>query len=395
MPHVRSIRSVLLSLIFCLPAMAQTQPADAPQPVAPQNAPAADQTGPDALEIMRNEFRRQILSELRDLPDLGTLSPQQIVQFSLRERDLEAHTPLAATEKTAKVQIRGLPGHATVTVTVLPNVPTPFLQLIHRNTEHSGAVMVMTSVFAGPTHVQVVRDIQRPDMDISVQLVQNLVARGTEDDDKVVSMYITSIDSQSGLSLLDLRANAPSFSDLQKMHPNAISEYLRPIFRDLGQDTALFGLADAIAWQVLSPLATVDPQIEQQVAQLVRQLDAEEARERESAGEALQQLGLPGVLALLRMDRSTLSPEQHARIDAIVAPYQTLDAEQAKALRLDRRFLLDTMENEDPALRRLALKQLQETTGQAIQFDVDAPREQRKQALQQLRRQLLAVQSDQ
>ena len=66
-----------------------------------------------------------------------------------------------------------------------------------------------------------------------------------------------------------------------------------------------------MAWQVLSDLVPVDPDLAKRVDDLVKQLDAELLTQRESASAELRKLGRPGALALLKVSRQGLSQEQN------------------------------------------------------------------------------------
>ena len=79
------------------------------------------------------------------------------------------------------------------------------------------------------------------------------------------------------------------------------------------------------------------------------------------------------------------------RIDALIGPYRQLPSEQARIMLTDKRFLLDTLESDDPALRDLARKQLQTVLGHPLAFDTQADKDARRQAVEALRRQLLST----
>jgi hypothetical protein len=113
----------------------------------------------------------------------------------------------------------------------------------------------------------------------------------------------------------------------------------------------------------------------ERVKRIVDSFDALEPVAREAASQQLNQLGRAEVLAAARLDRTELSAEQSLRLDAFVARHSAVS--DIAAARRDPLFLIDCLEDDDRAVRAAALLQLRQTTGQPIEFDLDAPAEQR------------------
>jgi hypothetical protein len=103
---------------------------------------------------------------------------------------------------------------------------------------------------------------------------------------------------------------------------------------------------------------------------ILAQLDAENFADRETASRDLEKLGQPAALALMKMDRNSLSDEQRGRVDAFLAQFKTVPPEEAEQYRHDRDFLLDCLFADDLAIRTRALEQLRKVTGKPIDFDV-------------------------
>ena len=116
----------------------------------------------------------------------------------------------------------------------------------------------------------------------------------------------------------------------------------------------------------------------ERVKRIVDSFDALEPAVREAASVQLNQLGRAEVLAAARLDRTELSAEQSLRLDAFIARHSAVT--DIAAARRDPLFLIDCLEDDDRAVRAAALLQLRQTTGQPIEFDLDAPADQRAAA---------------
>jgi hypothetical protein len=112
-------------------------------------------------------------------------------------------------------------------------------------------------------------------------------------------------------------------------------------------------------------------------------------REAAALGARIEALGPAGVLALLRMDRSEWTPEQTARLSAIVQRASTLA--DPPAWRRDIYFLTDCLDDPDPAVRRAALETARTVAGRDVTFDVNAAPEARLAASQEVLRTLEAA----
>lgn len=177
--------------------------------------------------------------------------------------------------------------------------------------------------------------------------------------------------------------------DLRRRNPAAEDE-LRSLLSRVGQEHLL--AADAqTAWQVFAGDVEPTPQVVQQVAALVKQLDADDFRARDDAVAKLRALGAPGMLAMMRTERRALSLEQQLRLDSALEPYKLLAEPAAKARRDDTMFLMDCLMCEDAQIRALALARLKQLAGRELKFNVDAPMAERVQALGAIRTELRAT----
>ena len=90
----------------------------------------------------------------------------------------------------------------------------------------------------------------------------------------------------------------------------------------------------------------------------------------------------------MQLNRSKLPPEQSIRVERILRPLYMIPANDAKTLRGDVGFLLNCLDCEDPAARRLAFTELKKVTGEEIDYDPDAPAEKRRAAGREVRAKL-------
>lgn len=208
-------------------------------------------------------------------------------------------------------------------------------------------------------------------------------------DEDFLSLRIRRTDPQAGRPIfLNLRER--DVETLVRMHPVEVDQYLRPLLRELGQDS-LLPAADAAAAQVLADLLPVDGAAKDQVAELLPFLDDLDFRVRDRALHNLSKLNLKGIAALRALDRKTLSPEQNRAVDLVLAPYNKLPEKDVVRLREDKTFLADCLMSDEINIRRAAIAQLKKVTGRDdLEFDPAAPVEERADALRRLRIAMLA-----
>ena len=165
--------------------------------------------------------------------------------------------------------------------------------------------------------------------------------------------------------------NATSMLELLQEHPVEIRQYLSPILLRLtGRDFMQPGPGDVYGVFTEIPASA---SVAKAVADLLGQMDADAPDRRETASAELGKLGAPGVLAVLRLDRSKLSQEQKTRCEQFVRTAKTRDFDDpADALR-DVNFLLDAMNNPDILVRQAARKALEKLCGHPLDIDVSPP----------------------
>lgn len=177
------------------------------------------------------------------------------------------------------------------------------------------------------------------------------------------------------------------FNVLVRKYREHVETQLRPLVARLGQESA-FAPDPLVAWQVFGEQWRPDAAVSQRVDSLLPALSDSNFRQRDAALEKLRQFGRPGAAVLLRMDREGLSPEQNARIDDVLGPYEQLQPAEAAKLRQDVGFLLDCVYADDVALRGAAMNQLRQLAGVRFTFDATADNWVRATEVQKLRQSL-------
>jgi hypothetical protein len=170
-------------------------------------------------------------------------------------------------------------------------------------------------------------------------------------------------------------------ADLQHIRherPVEVRTYLEPLLREIcdGRNPLRPGAGDV--YRAFESIPADSAALER-VKRIVESFDALEPATRDAASAQLNQLGRAEVLAAVRIDRTELSAEQSSRLDAFVARNSTLA--DIAAARRDPLFLIDCLEDDDRAVRTAALLQLRQAGGgHEVEFDIDAPAEQRAAA---------------
>ncbi len=125
---------------------------------------------------------------------------------------------------------------------------------------------------------------------------------------------------------------------------------LEPLLKDLtGVDWLRPGLADLYrAFDQIQP----DLNVVEKVEDILPRLDSLSFPDREAASAQLAALAAPGVLAAVRVDQDLLSAEQRNRIIAYLAEFTRRNFDSPAAARQDLNFLIESLEDADPAVRR-------------------------------------------
>lgn len=185
-----------------------------------------------------------------------------------------------------------------------------------------------------------------------------------------------------------VKVRASSFRQLRLEQPEAVDEFFRPILQDMQIENLLIP-TDTAAKLVLNDEALQPTDLQATVKKLVQQFNGDDFKEREKADRQLRSLGEPAVKVLKAMDHDKLTPEQQARVAAIVAGgpkgLENLSWEQVQHLRTSIHFLLDCLNSDDGGIRASALAQLEKLTDKKVEFDLKADGETRAKAIAALR----------
>ncbi len=393
------IRMGVLGLAFTASSHAAppaSRPAVGASPDAAASLPKAD------LASLKQEAASQLEARLRPLTSIGTVDVLKVAQFSIVDNDLDIRTQMPTTRGAVRLKLDGIPGEASLSVRQSPVrgiTGVQSLTLIHEDTARADVIDVRTQIFASPQYLQIARDIEKPGEDISISLIQNLPARMARMDDPdaegAVKFYVRAVSEEGAKTTVDIKLSADNITELIRAHPREMATYFEPIMRDLHQASAIFGIEPAVAWQVFATEIHADPAMNQKIQALVRQLGARRIADRQAAVNALRELGPAAAVELMHLDRHTLSPEQNARIDELLVPYQTLSAEQVKEMRNSPAFLLNCLDSTDTRLRHIAFTQLKSQTAEPLTFDADANPQTRARQIERLRAQLLKASANQ
>lgn len=168
--------------------------------------------------------------------------------------------------------------------------------------------------------------------------------------------------------------------ELFNNHQPQVRMYVMPLLDELCVTNPLRpGAADV--YRAFSTIAA-DTDATEKVKALLPALDSDVAADRDAATAKLEALRRSGVLAVLRMDASDLTPEQQARLNALVARNSVWP--DPKAARKDVRFLTDCLLDEDANVCRAAQRTLHDLTGRQIAVDLNVPPAGRRESVAQL-----------
>ena len=376
-----------------------TAPSAAPTPTLVAQPPGATQ--PAEPQPQRQESLAEVklkesaaaAAEALQLPRINAPSVADVVRLKLDDKDLVVSSTLPTTEQ-AVASAPGLPGLTKVTVMRAgPDKDAPLVRFSLENVDFTppNAVSIHTSIqqpVPGQLHLNQDYSLLADEVH-SVQLIQNI--RELIEDEPRVRLYVQ-ITAQPEVNL---RLEANNIVDLRHKFPAEVAKYVDPIFHSLRQEGLLAKVDPKLAWQVFADAYTPPADVVAKATALVKQLDAEQFADREAASKALEALGQPAALALLRVDRTGWSEEQIGRVDAFLAKFKTTDDAEAKRLRKDRDFLLDCLYSEEEPIRRRAHAELQALVGRPIEFDVTAAPEQRLESIRRLRASVGGVPSTQ
>jgi hypothetical protein len=341
----------------------------------------------DVLAVWKRA-KSQNESYQKSLRPLGTLHIQDL--FRLRRTggaielispapDMADNTPMVATfddiAGTAEVFIHHKPG-----TTIIDRFD---LNLMDFPTErHANELHVNVDTDRG--HFMISQSSQSDGTTEQSMLEQFRPAQSGPSNFIQLSVSTSSVNSGQSEQLT---YTSPDFNLFVRNRPDETTKYLRPLLRQLGQEM-VFAPEQRIAEQVLGRQRRVDPNVVNQVTDLLAQLNDSHYHIRSAASTKLKSLGRAAADVLDRLDRTTLTPEQNVRIDLFLAQYDPLSLKEIVHLRQDPTFLLDCLYSDQSDIRWVALEQLRNVFIPTLEFDPEAPEPARSQAIAALRRRL-------
>jgi hypothetical protein len=330
----------------------------------PSTLPATQPTTrpADILQAMRQLEMDQTVRQTASLPSLGEKDINDLLRFSIRDGQLILDVPMAPTDP-ANVRILGRP--FTAQVSLIPRPRFRMMSFLAHDFSSPGAVVVQTQIMSGPIQLLIAQDIEFPAETRSTTLMEQLVKHRPVS----VTMRVQDIINSSGKDIAHIKLSAPTFEELRKEYPSETDKYLRPIFREIGEEADVFLIDRARAWQVLSDEGTGDNRLPDEVKQIVARFDADDYSTRQSAMADLEKLGESAALVLQHADRAKWSEQQRAMVDTFLVHYRPLSDADVKRYRADPEFLLDCLYNPEPEIRQMATQRLEALTGGAFKID--------------------------
>lgn len=293
---------------------------------------------------------------LRDAVAL-TLGADKLLELTskIAPCDGEAYQPLSDDNAIVKVSFLGLGDRAMPTF------------VVYRG---AGASVVRYDLTGGRAlPLTLARSLIAADREQEVQLFQSMP--NEDAGDRAVRLTVTENDAKV------VEVGARDAETLVRKYPGAAARYLRPMLRELGMDGALFAGSAAEAYEVLALDLPADADAKAKVEALLPKLDSDASAEREAGQKALAQLGQRAANVLMTYDRGKLTPQQFAEVDAFLAGFSPLSADEAQTARASADRLASYLSLDDAALRKLAYARLRTLSPNVPAFDPDAPADDR------------------
>lgn len=332
--------------------------------------------------------QRSVSESHATLPIVDAKSVDEVCTFSIQDDHLMVHSRFDKATDRSQVRIAGRPNLSTVQVVPADDgsdLPA-LLMFSDYDFARPGRALSITHVIVNSMNVQIACDSESPRIVENVSIVQT---HEPDEETRGIVFRITQTDAVTNATIINVQLEADNFTQLREKFPDETTQYLQPIFRDLGQELSLFSPSAERAWQVLADTVELDAVKVAEIETLVTQLGAKNFRDRDKASQSLLALGRPAAIYLLRRQNETLNAEQQSRIQAIIAPYSQLQTEEADRLRHDPQFLLECLTSEDADLRRIAKMELEKVLKRTVDFDLNANPPARHKAVQALRQEFI------
>ncbi len=199
------------------------------------------------------------------------------------------------------------------------------------------------------------------------------------------SLSLTCAEITRGAARTTFIASAPTLRQLQAEHPHEVRQYLNPMLRGLTSRLLLRpGAADI--YRVFDTIPP-DPAAAKRLDDLLIRLESDDYPVRDKASRELGAIGAPAVLAVMRRDLSDLSAEAKNRLNVFLANHSNMLLDDPRAPLKDGQFLLDCLDDANPAVRAAAKIALEKLIAKPIEFDISLDEDARAPAVDALRKQ--------
>jgi len=160
-----------------------------------------------------------------------------------------------------------------------------------------------------------------------------------------------------------------SLYGLKAEYPAEVRKFLAPVIARFTPDNTDLLRPGPTDIYMAFPDLPADATATAAVRDIVPRLDAVSPADRQAALADLKKLGHPALLALARMDRNSLTPQEKAAVASLLASERRYRKTPAD-MRKDLQFLADCLEFDDPAVRRAAKTVLEQRLGHPLEnFD--------------------------
>ena len=321
-------------------------------------------------------------AELAVMPE--PLAPAKAVKFAIENGVITLDSDLPPNGVFYLVRLKGVPGHGKLQVSGGRFVTgARSVNLTHHSSANGQEIT--RQVFTTPG-VNAIIAYSTPQF--FSELTESMQTDPTQAGGTSVVLRVDTDPLGTGAGSSKIERKADTFVALRSQYPDDVDRYLRPLFRDLKQEAAVFAVDPKVAWQALSDSRPADPDLQMQVESVIAKLNADAFSDRKAAAAALAKLGQPAAMYLMKADRSKWSEEQTAQIDRFLSDFRAAPAADVNKLQSNVNFLLDCMMSSDPALRQAAADRLSVVTGRKISVDLAASGDDIAAKLAPLREQL-------
>lgn len=367
MPRTWPVAWGCISALLCLAPIAQ----------------GADAPDSDRRAVLARQ-RDHYLQTVEALQPLAEHRKDQILNLHVRDGQLSLSTPLKPQPdfESRRADIQGIALPAAVTyVQFVPNNPAARQFDLKLDEYPDPDTYAQLHFQWQPDPLGRTEEVS---IDRTQQTSQGFLRVFYHQGSSTARVLVFTNDASTDHNVESFNCTEKDFATLCRLHPIEVEQYLRPILHLMGQDV-VFAPDTNVAWQVLEAKWPVGDRISGEVKRILPKLEDSSSRVRNDATDRLAGLGLSAATAILRMDRSGLSPEQNIRLDNVLSHYCQIRTDVARQLADDPDFLLDCVYCDDQTVRKLAVARLTLVLGHAVNLDPNAPNSARIEAVDQLR----------